>query len=164
MSLVVVTVNTAVRGYPELLFSVFVDVSDTVVGQRMVLISHSVPDSVVLVTGGVGKTDDSVSSSEPVEPFGIPLDGDGNLLAGTDNGLYVYQNDNGTLQHIVHDSRNIQSLTNNIIWNIFADQEQNIWLGTDYGISLGAYIYLIVRCADDRINSVMGKSVALTVE
>ena len=56
------------------------------------------------------------------------LDGDGNLLAGTDNGLYVYQNDNGTLQHIVHDSRNIQSLTNNIIWNIFADQEQNIWL------------------------------------
>ena len=75
VSLVVVTVNTAVRGYPELLFSVFVDVSDTVVGQRMVLISHSVPDSVVLVTGGVGKTDDSVSSSEPVEPFGIPEQG-----------------------------------------------------------------------------------------
>lgn len=67
------------------------------------------------------------------------MDGNGNLLAGTDNGLYVYQNDNGTLQHIVHDSRNIQSLTNNIIWNIFADQEQNIWLGTDYGISLSRY-------------------------
>ena len=82
---------------------------------------------------------------KPIDAFhnnsikSLALDGDGNLLAGTDNGLYVYQNDNGTLQHIVHDSRNIQSLTNNIIWNIFADQEQNIWLGTDYGISLSRY-------------------------
>ena len=58
---------------------------------------------------------------------------------GTDNGLYVYQNDKEPLQHIIHDSRNIQSLTNNIIWNIFSDQEHNIWLGTDYGISLSRY-------------------------
>lgn len=69
----------------------------------------------------------------------LALDGDGNLLAGTDNGLYVYQNDKEPLQHIIHDSRNIQSLTNNIIWNIFSDQEHNIWLGTDYGISLSRY-------------------------
>lgn len=69
----------------------------------------------------------------------LALDGDENLLAGTDNGLYVYQNDKEPLQHIIHDSRNIQSLTNNIIWNIFSDQEQNIWLGTDYGISLSRY-------------------------
>ena len=53
--------------------------------------------------------------------------------------LYVYQNDKEPLQHIIHDSRNIQSLTNNIIWNIFSDQEHNIWLGTDYGISLSRY-------------------------
>lgn len=69
----------------------------------------------------------------------LALDGDGNLLAGTDNGLYVYQNDKEPLQHIIHDSRNIQSLTNNIVWNIFSDQEHNIWLGTDYGISLSRY-------------------------
>uniref|UniRef100_UPI00319E07E9 two-component regulator propeller domain-containing protein n=3 Tax=Bacteroides TaxID=816 RepID=UPI00319E07E9 len=69
----------------------------------------------------------------------LALDGDENLLAGTDNGLYVYQNDKEPLQHIIHDSRNIQSLTNNIIWNIFSDQEHNIWLGTDYGISLSRY-------------------------
>lgn len=69
----------------------------------------------------------------------LALDGDGNLLAGTDNGLYVYKNDQEPLQHIVHDSRNIQSLTNNIVWNIFSDREQNIWLGTDYGISLSRY-------------------------
>ena len=66
----------------------------------------------------------------------LALDGNGNLLAGTDNGLYVYQNNEEPLQHIIHDSRNIQSLTNNIIWNIFSDQEHNIWLGTDYGLSL----------------------------
>ena len=69
----------------------------------------------------------------------LALDGNGDLLAGTDNGLYVYHNDVTPLQHIIHDSRNIQSLTNNIIWNIFADQEHNIWLGTDYGISLSRY-------------------------
>lgn len=67
------------------------------------------------------------------------LNGNGDLLAGTDNGLYVYRNDKEVLQHIVHDSRNIQSLTNNIIWNIFTDHEHNIWLGTDYGISLSRY-------------------------
>ena len=38
----------------------------------------------------------------------LALDGDGNLLAGTDNGLYVYQNNKEHLQHIIHDSRNIQ--------------------------------------------------------
>ncbi|WP_303010569.1 two-component regulator propeller domain-containing protein [uncultured Bacteroides sp.] len=82
---------------------------------------------------------------QPIEAFhnnsvkSLALDGEGNLLAGTDNGLYIYRNADGSLQHIVHDSRNIQSLTNNIIWNIFADQEHNIWLGTDYGISLSRY-------------------------
>lgn len=69
----------------------------------------------------------------------LALDGNENLLAGTDNGLYIYRNDSEPLQHVVHDSRNIQSLTNNIIWNIFTDQEHNIWLGTDYGISLSRY-------------------------
>lgn len=82
---------------------------------------------------------------KPIEVFhnnsikSLALDGDGDLLAGTDNGLYIYQGDEEPLQHIIHDSRNIQSLTNNIIWNIFSDQEQNIWLGTDYGISLSRY-------------------------
>ena len=82
---------------------------------------------------------------KPIEVFhnnsikSLALDGDGNLLAGTDNGLYVYRDDATPLQHIMHDSRNIQSLTNNIIWNIFTDQDQNVWLGTDYGISLSRY-------------------------
>lgn len=37
-------------------------------------------------------------------------------LDGTDNGLYVYRDDAIPLQHIIHNSRNIQSLTNNNIW------------------------------------------------
>ena len=65
----------------------------------------------------------------------LALDGSGQLLVGTDNGLYVYQ-EGEPLLHVVHDSRNLQSLSNNIIWTIFADREHNIWLGTDYGISM----------------------------
>ena len=65
----------------------------------------------------------------------MALDGSGQLLVGTDNGLYVYQ-EGEPLLHVVHDSRNLQSLSNNIIWTIFADREHNIWLGTDYGISM----------------------------
>ena len=65
----------------------------------------------------------------------LALDENASLLIATDNGLYVYQEPESPL-HIVHDSRNLQSLSNNIIWNVFADRDQNIWLGTDYGISL----------------------------
>lgn len=65
----------------------------------------------------------------------MALDGYGQLLVGTDNGLYIYQ-EYAPLQHVVHDSRNLQSLSNNIIWTIYADCERNIWLGTDYGVSM----------------------------
>ena len=65
----------------------------------------------------------------------LTLDVNGYLLAGTDNGLYVYHEFESTL-HVVHDSRNQQSLSNNIVWCVFTDKEKNIWMGTDYGISL----------------------------
>src|SRR5690606_12295688 len=65
----------------------------------------------------------------------LALDQQQNLLAGTDNGLYIYQA-GGEFQHVVHDSRNSSSLSNNIVWTIFTDKEKNIWIGTDYGISL----------------------------
>lgn len=68
----------------------------------------------------------------------LALDGNGRLLVGTDNGLYVYQEDEPLL-HVAHDSRNLQSLSNNIVWTIFADCEHNIWLGTDYGISMSRH-------------------------
>lgn len=68
----------------------------------------------------------------------LALDGDHQLLIGTDNGLYIYK-EGEPLLHTLHDSRNMHSLADNIIWNIFADRERNIWLGTNYGISLSHY-------------------------
>lgn len=61
------------------------------------------------------------------------------LLIGTDNGLYVYTPETNGLQHVVHDSRNPKSLTNNIIWTIFSDMNGNAWFGTDYGVSYYRY-------------------------
>ncbi len=59
------------------------------------------------------------------------------LLIGTDNGLFVYENN--TVRHIKHDSRMSESLANDIIWALYKDYENNIWIGTDYGISLNIY-------------------------
>ncbi len=53
----------------------------------------------------------------------LALDQKHNLLAGTDNGLYIYQAE-GEFQHVVHDSRNSSSLSNNIVWSIFTDKEK----------------------------------------
>lgn len=66
----------------------------------------------------------------------LALDQDQNLLVGTDNGLYIYNIVTERVKHVVHDSRDGKSLTNNIIWNIFVDKKKNIWFGTDYGVSL----------------------------
>lgn len=65
----------------------------------------------------------------------LALDGHGRLLVGTDNGLYIYQ-EGVPLKHEVHDSRNIRSLSNNIVWTIFVGSGKDALLGTDYGISL----------------------------
>jgi ligand-binding sensor domain-containing protein/AraC-like DNA-binding protein len=69
----------------------------------------------------------------------LAIDPNGNLLVGTDNGLYIYNEPDKDIQHIVHDSRNDHSLSNNIVWSIFSDRERNSWLGTDYNISLARY-------------------------
>lgn len=66
----------------------------------------------------------------------LTLDDSNNLILGTDNGLYTYSKEFGKVNHILHDSRNTQSLCNNIIWCSYADKNSNIWLGTDYGLSL----------------------------
>lgn len=80
----------------------------------------------------------------------LVLDESGQLLAGTDNGLYVYRPD-APLLHIRHDSRNGRSLTNNIVWSIFRDRHHNIWLGTDHGISLARYNSAFSYMPIDRI-------------
>lgn len=84
-----------------------------------------------IADGSIKRIDDFHNNSVK----SLAMDGDNRLLVGTDNGLYVYTEDE-PLIHVVHDSRNLRSLSNNIIWSIFADSQYNIWLGTDYGISM----------------------------
>jgi signal transduction histidine kinase/ligand-binding sensor domain-containing protein/AraC-like DNA-binding protein len=69
----------------------------------------------------------------------MALDHDNNLLLGTDNGLYIYNQEKKIIKHVVHDSRDNKSLTNNIIWTIFTDRQMNVWFGTDYGVSCFKY-------------------------
>ena len=85
----------------------------------------------------------------------LALNNDGQLLAGTDNGLYVYNGGNDLPGHIVHDSRNPQSLSSNIVWTILKDSDGNIWLGTDYGISLSRYRTTLLQVS---IASITGTS------
>lgn len=61
---------------------------------------------------------------------------DGNrLLAGTDNGLYIYAQ--STLSKVEHDAfRTSNSLAGNVVWSLFDDRDGNIWIGTDNGISM----------------------------
>lgn len=93
----------------------------------------------------------------------LSFDGDGNILMGTDAGLYVLDRKRGTRQHIVHDSRNPNSLCNNVIWDILCDRHQNIWLATDRGVSLAhrnagrRYMHIseIVRSGDGNLFTYM---------
>lgn len=63
----------------------------------------------------------------------------GNLLMGTDAGLYLYNTTSGTVRRFLHDTRNVQSICNNIIWNITRDRNSNIWLATDHGVAVTQY-------------------------
>lgn len=61
-------------------------------------------------------------------------DQNGNLYIGTDNGLYRMAMNN-SLEHFVHDSRNEATIPNNIVWSCYVDKWQNVWIGTDHGLS-----------------------------
>ena len=94
-------------------------------------------------TGGrlyrYGTTTNQMDYIEGLEKNSIKsfsLDNKGNLLIGTDNGLYLYQ-DNLKIRHIQHDSRqSSHSLINNVVWSLYNDIDGNIWIGTDEGISI----------------------------
>ncbi len=60
----------------------------------------------------------------------------GNIYAGTDNGLFIYNKVTHVVNHALHDSRSPQSIANNIVWSVAADRWDNIWAGTDQGVSV----------------------------
>ena len=55
-------------------------------------------------------------------------------MLGTNAGLYVY--DDMNLRHIIHNTRNPQSLCNNVVSDILCDKNSNLWFATDRGISV----------------------------
>ena len=63
------------------------------------------------------------------------VDKEGNLLVGTDHGLFVIEPDK-TSHHILHDARIDVSLAGDAVWSLFRDNDDNIWIGTNSGISM----------------------------
>lgn len=59
----------------------------------------------------------------------------GHLLVGTDNGIFDFYDDN--VKQYVHDSRQEQTLSNNEIWCIRAD-DNNVWVGHEVGFSIAS--------------------------
>lgn len=92
--------------------------------------------------GELMKYDLQNGHTEKIESFhqnsikSLTFDSEKNLLLGTDNGLYVFNEEKRQTLHLRHDSRNMASLPNNIVWTLFTDASANVWIGTDNGVSL----------------------------
>lgn len=83
----------------------------------------------------VSQSPERISAMDGSTIKSMTLDLNQNLLLGTDNGLYVYNPDQRLFYHTVHDPRDPQSLVNNVICGLFVDKEENVWLGSNGGIS-----------------------------
>lgn len=62
-------------------------------------------------------------------------DNQGNLLIGSDNGLYMILASGG-IAVVTHDARDQNSLSSDVVWDISKDDEGNVWFATDNGLSL----------------------------
>jgi len=58
------------------------------------------------------------------------------LFIGTEMGLLTYRVGTKTFGIMEHDIHNSHSLCNNLIYNLFKDRQNNIWVATDNGISM----------------------------
>lgn len=57
---------------------------------------------------------------------------DGQVWIGTENGVYVVNHD-FTFTHLKHDTNDINSIGDNAIYDIFCDNDGNIWIGSYFG-------------------------------
>ena len=62
-------------------------------------------------------------------------DKNNSIWIGTNNGLYVFNQETQKWKHYTHNNQDERSLLNDCVWSIFEDMEGNIWLGVDGGIS-----------------------------
>ena len=58
------------------------------------------------------------------------------LIIGTEIGLLTYQISTGLFEFIEHDVHNPQSLCNNLVYDLYKDAQNNLWIATDNGISM----------------------------
>lgn len=64
----------------------------------------------------------------------MTVDKQNRLWIGTwGNGLYLYDIENDTVRHLLHNEDDINSLSNDRIKHIFVDSNQNIWVATSEG-------------------------------
>ena len=68
----------------------------------------------------------------------LAFDKHDNLLVGTDAGLYVYNLRTKKLRSLVYNAFH-QSISNNVIWDIHVDKDENVWLATDNGVTIMEY-------------------------
>ncbi len=66
----------------------------------------------------------------------LALSRDGHILAGTENGVFDISPEGIRISR--HDSRDSQSLPDNEIWDIYTDEDDNIWTGHARGISVAS--------------------------
>ncbi|HJD74746.1 MAG TPA: response regulator [Bacteroides reticulotermitis] len=78
------------------------------------------------------QTEDGVSVNSA---FGLAYDHYGQLWIGTANGLFVYNEQKGTLRQYLHSLSNAHSLPDNHVWVIYSDSFGTIWIGTRNGLA-----------------------------
>lgn len=66
----------------------------------------------------------------------LALSNNGNLIVGTDNGIFYMEGDRPTA-HVKHDSREANSLSNNEIWCLDFDGSK-VWAGHERGFSIAS--------------------------
>ncbi len=71
---------------------------------------------------------------EPIySAWSLMIDSNKRLWIGTINGLYICDLANVTVHHILSDAKNINRLSENWVLNIFEDNQNRIWIGTNGG-------------------------------
>lgn len=78
----------------------------------------------------------SVSGLSDAIVKSIARNASGEIMVGTSDGLYY--NATGQLSHYRRDTRNSGSLSGDQIWCVMTDKDNNIWLGTEHGMSIAS--------------------------